>query len=305
MRENGPCGALEAFFTASFVAIGEHPMNDTLTPEPWQAERARRATRNAAIAALAAFALKNREAFVRFCEDHREDAEELIDWRIGDLAGAYGLDGRDSRAENASTVLGFGVRRPNGGERPLDRLPRSRAEAFEWVWNENAGPGRYEYVRWVDDPIGGMIDLTEMAVDIYPDGQLGFTVLSRDLGFTATAGDIALYIRHRIGESRAALQFTLSGFGGHPDGPDEEEGLVSLSLGHPDDSGYLEFMLEPSGRLDLGENSDSRQLALFRCRLPSIRSIVQFIEIALEAIQERHVLVSFTPLNQELGGCFF
>jgi hypothetical protein len=54
-----------------------------------------------------------------------------------------------------------------------------------------------------------------------------------------------------------------------------------------------------------GEDSDSHQLALFRCRLPSVRSIVQFIEVALDVIQERHVPVSFTPLNQDLGDGFF
>jgi hypothetical protein len=91
MRENGPCGALEAFFTASFVAIGEHPMNDTLTPELWQAERARRATRNAAIAALAAFALSHSEDFERFLADGGEEPDAFIERWIESWADAWRL----------------------------------------------------------------------------------------------------------------------------------------------------------------------------------------------------------------------
>jgi hypothetical protein len=99
MRENSPYGALEAFFAASFTAIGEHPMNDTLTPELWQAERARRATRNAAIAALAAFALSRREDFERFLADGGEEPGAFIErwadaWRLRQAAiTQFGLAG--------------------------------------------------------------------------------------------------------------------------------------------------------------------------------------------------------------------
>jgi hypothetical protein len=91
MRKNSPYGALEAFFTASFTAIGEHPMNDTLTPELWQAERARRATRNAAIAALAAFALSRREDFERFLADGGEAPDAFIERWVEGWANAWCL----------------------------------------------------------------------------------------------------------------------------------------------------------------------------------------------------------------------
>jgi hypothetical protein len=89
--ENRSCGAWKCFAFLTAILIEEPPMNDALTPELWQAERARRATRNAAIAALAAFALSRREAFKRFLAGDGEEPEAFIGRWVEGWADAYRL----------------------------------------------------------------------------------------------------------------------------------------------------------------------------------------------------------------------
>ena len=214
------------------------------------------------------------------------------------LASGKGLDGFMASADRDGTEAGIVLARPDGIERPLARLPGSRAEAIRLARAENAGPGRYRFLRRIDDPDGGEVELTEVAVEVYPGGDVGITELSPASAFTAEACDIAAYVRDRIGPAgNGPLKAVLSSLGDNP-AFDMESGRVSLSLEKAEGELLLEFLLEPGGRLALAETSESRGLPLFQCQLPSVRSTVQFAAIVLQNLNLDHARIEFRPLNE-------
>lgn len=116
--------------------------------------------------------------------------------------------------------------------------------------------------------------------------------------FPPETGDIEAYVRNRIGPAgNRSLQAVLSSLGDNPE-LDMESGRVSLSLENVGGEPLLEFLLEPSGRLSLGETSESRCTALFQCELPSVRSIIQFAGIVLKTVQGTHARIQFKPLSE-------
>jgi hypothetical protein len=192
------------------------------------------------------------------------------------------------------------IRHPDGHETPLPRLPASRGEAIDWVRAENTRPGRYEYIRRPGcAEIDGDIDYAEMAVTVYEGGEAGITRLCANAaGFAAEECDIAAYVRAMSGPSGVVPRLAvLSAQGGHP-ARDHEAGRVSLILETLNGEATVEFLLEPGGWLDLADIPESSRPLLFCCQLPSVRSVVHFAKVALEAQGIAHAHIRFGAFSK-------
>jgi len=195
--------------------------------------------------------------------------------------------------------VGFSFRRPDGTERPMERLPATRAEAIRYALDNGPEPGRYQFVCWIDDPDFGLNDFTEMSVDAYPNGQVGITKIHASAGFTAETDDIATYV---LGKAAVRpVRAVLSAIGSHTDHHrDYESNRVSLSFEDENGSAVLEFLLEPLGWLDLGGEPESHAMPSYYCGLPSVSSVVQFADIALRSLGIIQVQIRFNAFNDSL-----
>lgn len=121
---------------------------------------------------LAAFALEQEEAFVRFCAGHGEDPGNLISWRVHDWAEAYVLDAPGLRQAPVEPLFDIG---PAGIVRANLRWA-DRVSAFcEAVRNE---VGMRPKVQWWPYRAG---NAACMAIDVSGDaGEVNLTLLESD-----------------------------------------------------------------------------------------------------------------------------
>jgi hypothetical protein len=91
----------------------KHPMRESTRP----------VTEKSIIALLAAFAVEHENAFIQFCKAHRENANAMMEWRIGGWADVPGL-----RMERGGPMPLFEIG-PSGNPR-LDPLWAGRVAGF-------------------------------------------------------------------------------------------------------------------------------------------------------------------------------
>ncbi len=201
---------------------------------------------------------------------------------------------------NERLVLNY----PDGVEVALQRLPDTRHEALAWV-SERTGspvmPGRYRYVRRITDATAGEIDITEIAVDVYPCGRAGMTALANRAKCEVTAEDIEMYlqwVKDIVGIHPPVIPALLA-YAGNPRA-DIEQDSVWLVLEAPSGETRAEFLLVPTGKLWLTNTTESKITPVYRCELPSVRSLLRFAVITQAVLSVGHPLhVRSIPLNEE------
>ncbi len=201
------------------------------------------------------------------------------------------------RSLSPSGRPGLALLRPNGSILPLERLPVNREEAVGWARDSGAGPGRHDYVRWTG-PLDGDFYDKEMSVCVYADSRAGVTLLFPGAAdFSAVEEDVASYVLGMVDKAaRPPVKAVLSAQDGHPL-CDMEANRVSLVLLSEDGEPLVEFLLEPTGWLELADTPEQPGTALFCCSLPSVRSVVQFVKVAIEAMGMGHAMIRHYAFN--------
>lgn len=200
---------------------------------------------------------------------------------------------------NEHLVLNY----PDGAEAALQRLPNTRHEALAWV-SEGMGssvmPGRYRYVRRITDSNADEIDITEIAVDVYPRGRAGMTALANRAKCEVTAEDIEMYLQwvKDIAGIHPPVIPALLAYAGNPRA-DIEQDSVWLVLEAPSGETRVEFLLVPTGKLWLANTTESKITPVFRCELPSVRSLLRFAVITQAVLGADYPIhVRSIPLNE-------
>ena len=187
---------------------------------------------------------------------------------------------------------------PDRANQPLARLPASREIALRMVQQTWVGAGEYAFVREVNDPEYGTLDITEIAVSAYPDGQLGITRLTPARAMIATSDDISLYLRAKTGITKELpIQLSVCSY--------EESPFAWLYLETRSGEYVAEFGLEARNRLHLSDQPESSSRALYTCELPTCRSVFRFVSIACEVFRCDRIRFRSFPLNSTSDDWFF
>ncbi len=191
---------------------------------------------------------------------------------------------------------------PDGTHWSLETLPTARKDAIRMVRSAWIGPGRYAFVRRISDPDCGEIDLTEIIVSAYTNGELGITGLTAFSTLKATSHDISLYIRGITGlDGNTPVRLLLDVY---EDAPDHERNIAWLSVENLSGNIVAEFALEVHDRLTLPEKPESPTGTIFACELPSFRSAIRFVSIACESFHCENVRIRTFPLNAQSADWF-
>lgn len=185
----------------------------------------------------------------------------------------------------------------------MESLPTSRDEAICIARHNWSGLGEYTFIREVFDPECDAVDLTEISVSAYANGELGIIGLETASAIAATANDIALYLREMTGLSGGrAIRLSLDIY---DDTPDSERNIAWLCLEDFSGENVAEFGLEVRNRLSLPMQSESSDKAIYVCELPTFRSAFRFISIAVEIFRCDNARIRSFPLNSRSADWFF
>jgi hypothetical protein len=184
----------------------------------------------------------------------------------------------------------------------LESLPTSRDEAICIARHNWSGLGEYTFIREVVDPGCDAVDLSEISLSAYANGELGITGLITASAITATANDIALYLREVTGLSgdkmiRLSLDI-------YDDAPDFERNTAWLCLEDSSGKSVAEFGLELRNRLLLPMQPESSGKAIYICELPTFRSAFRFVSIACELFRCDKVKIRSFALNSQFSSWF-
>ncbi len=164
------------------------------------------------------------------------------------------------------------------------------------------GPGLYTFVRDLLDPDCGEIEVCEITVSVYPDGESGIVGLIGGGEILAAPRDIILYLRSMASTASGTVSCLWLNI--YDDDPDFEHNRVWLCAEKSSGERLAEFSLEVCDRLILQNESESSSASIFVCGLPSLRSVFRFVSIACVFFQCEDVRVRSLPLSSESGDWF-